>query len=185
MRNLIISNGVLLHYLKLNQVGGSQFFFLLLRQSPTHFSTQSEQQHRLNQEKVVDGILRQPPTQGSVYAKLFGIGMFPTINELMSLLESCNLGAQDIKVQYNNLFLPVSMVLQLPPHSAYYNDVGEIARKGKKRWIHRFVIGRMELRGPLRCKSPERGEEVDFMGTNEVTSLEHNLEDCKKKVRLK
>ncbi|KAI3969894.1 hypothetical protein MKX01_038362 [Papaver californicum] len=129
LRNLIRSNGVLLHHLKPNQGGGSQF--LLLRQSP-----------RLNQDKVVDAILRQPPTQGNVHAKLFGIGMFSTtINDVMSLFESCNLSAQDIEVQYNNLFLPVSMVLQLPSHSAYDNAVREIATEGRLYKIEKVEPG--------------------------------------------
>ncbi|KAI3867158.1 hypothetical protein MKX03_021016 [Papaver bracteatum] len=131
LRNIIRSNGVLLHNLKPNQGGGSQF----LRQSATHhFSTQSEQQQqqqRLNQDRAVDAILRQPPREGSVYAKLYGIGMFTTTNDVISLLESCNLSSEDIKVQYNNLFLPVSMVLQFPSHSAYENAVSIIRRKGR------------------------------------------------------
>ncbi|KAI3915834.1 hypothetical protein MKX01_013290 [Papaver californicum] len=128
MRNIIIrSNGVLSHHLKPNQGGGSQF----LLQS-THFSTQSQQeQQRLNQDRAVDAILRQPYREGSVYAKLFGVGMFTTKNDVMSLLESCNLSSEDIKVQYNPMFLPVSMVLQLPSHSAYDNAVREITRKGR------------------------------------------------------
>ncbi|RZC83863.1 hypothetical protein C5167_046648 [Papaver somniferum] len=132
LRKLIRSNGVLLHSLKPNQGGGSQF----PRQSTTHhFSTQSEQQQqqqqRLNQDSAVDPILRQPPREGSIYAKLYGIGMFTTKNDVISYLESCNLSSEDIKVQYNGLFLPVSMVLQFPSHSAYENAVSIIRRKSR------------------------------------------------------
>ncbi|KAI3965033.1 hypothetical protein MKX01_013964 [Papaver californicum] len=139
MRNLIIrSNGVLSHHLKPNQGGGSQF----LLQS-THFSTQSEQQEqqRFNQDRAVDAILRQPHREGSVYAKLFGVGKFTTKNDVMSLLESCNLSSEDIKVQYNPMFLPVSMVLQLPSHSAYDNAVREIIRKGRLYKIEKVEPG--------------------------------------------
>ncbi|RZC76616.1 hypothetical protein C5167_000796 [Papaver somniferum] len=131
LSKIIRSNGILLHNLKPNQGGGGSQF---LRQSTTHhFSTQSEQQQqqRFNQDRAVDAILRQPPREGSVYAKLYGIGMFSTKNDVISLLESCNLSSEDIKVQYNGLFLPVSMVLQFPSHSAYENAVRIMNRKGR------------------------------------------------------
>ncbi|KAI3932883.1 hypothetical protein MKX01_031865, partial [Papaver californicum] len=60
----------------------------------------------------------------SVYSKNFGVGMFTTKNDVMSLLESCNLSlSYSLPLQF------VCMVLQLPSHSAYDNVVREITRK--------------------------------------------------------
>ncbi|KAI3925249.1 hypothetical protein MKW92_045252 [Papaver armeniacum] len=79
---------------------------------------------------------------------------------MISLLESCNLSSEDIKVQYNNIFLPVSMVLQFPLHSAYENAVRVMNRKGR---YYYYKMERQNFSYPMKFAMVQFPSKVDAM----------------------
>lgn len=46
---------------------------------------------------------------GPVYGKLLGIGKSTLKTDVVNFLEGCNLGLEDVKVDYNWGFIPIGM----------------------------------------------------------------------------
>ncbi|KAA8516493.1 hypothetical protein F0562_017001 [Nyssa sinensis] len=105
----------------------NQGFSLLLRDSPRRFSTEAEQP---TQDPPTDPFL-QTPTTGLVYGRLFGITTHTTKSDILNLLEGCNLGLDDIKVDYNRSYAPTGMMIQFPSRNAYDAANRAIGRKGR------------------------------------------------------
>ncbi|KAF5175446.1 Ribosomal protein s24e family protein [Thalictrum thalictroides] len=116
----------------------------LPRLTPNHhfsfnhfFSTSTteggEQQQPPLQDFAVDSILKSSET-GLVYAKLAGFGNHTLKTDIINALEGCNLSPQDMKVEYNPYFQPVSMVVRFSNRSAFDNASKIVRRKQLYKW---------------------------------------------------
>nr|XP_043609103.1 uncharacterized protein LOC122581017 isoform X2 [Erigeron canadensis] len=72
-----------------------------------------------------------PASTDVVYGKLFGITTNTLKTDVLSLLEESDLTADDLKVDYNQLFVPTGMLVQFPSRSAYDAAIRAVARKGR------------------------------------------------------
>lgn len=67
--------------------------------------------HRLT--KIFSALSFSPPfffpESGLVYGRLIGITKYTMRTDVLNLLEQCNLTLEDVKVDYNRNYLPVSM----------------------------------------------------------------------------
>ncbi|CAN6715911.1 unnamed protein product [Malus baccata var. baccata] len=74
------------------------------------------------------------PTQdsaGLVYGKLLGNSRNTLKTDVVNMLEGCNLRLEDVKVDYNQAFTPMGMVVQFQSWKAFDNAARVISRKGR------------------------------------------------------
>ncbi|KAM7526273.1 hypothetical protein LguiA_016175 [Lonicera macranthoides] len=95
--------------------------------SPRNFSTEAQLP---NQESPIDPFLRNAST-GMVYGRLSGITKHTIKTDILSLLEGCNLSQDDIKVDYNRIYMPTGMLIQFPSRNNYDAADRTIKRKGQ------------------------------------------------------
>ncbi|POO02460.1 Ribosomal protein [Trema orientale] len=92
------------------------------------FSTESEPQQ--TQDQAVDSFLRTS-APGSVYARLHGITRNTLKTDIVNLLEGCNLGLEDVKVDYLRNYNPAAMLVHFSSTQAYEQANRTINRKGR------------------------------------------------------
>ncbi|RDX99708.1 hypothetical protein CR513_17207, partial [Mucuna pruriens] len=68
---------------------------------------------------------------GVTYGKLLGIRKHVLKTDIVNFLEGCNLTLEDVKMDYNRNFFPVSTLLQFPTRDSYDNAIRVIVRKGR------------------------------------------------------
>ncbi|XWS66969.1 hypothetical protein CRYUN_Cryun05aG0245900 [Craigia yunnanensis] len=98
-----------------------------LRESPKRFSTETDQQQPPQPDASVDQFL-ESASRGFLYARLSGTMKYTIKNDIISLLEGCNLTADYIKISYNRSLLPVAMMLRFSSPAAYTNATRTIRR---------------------------------------------------------
>ncbi|KAG9146316.1 hypothetical protein Leryth_007996 [Lithospermum erythrorhizon] len=87
----------------------------------------------------------QNPPPGVCYGRLLGITKYTTRSDVCNLLDGCNLNLDDIKVDYNRIFLPVSMLIRFPSRDAY--EVGLKATRRER--LHRLDMTNHSAWGTL------------------------------------
>ncbi|XP_022143979.1 uncharacterized protein LOC111013764 [Momordica charantia] len=129
----------------------SHGFPVFFRESPTIrlFSTEAEQPPS---EPPADSFLDTSKT-GLVYGKLYGITRNTLKTDIVNLLEGCNLGLDDVKVDYNRSFTPTSMMMQFPSRQAYDNAIRVIGRKGRLYRLERADRSQWDLLSPYNGKT--------------------------------
>ncbi|KAI4364128.1 hypothetical protein MLD38_020259 [Melastoma candidum] len=70
-------------------------------------------------------------SSGPVYAKLFGNARHTTKSDVVNLLDGCNLTVDDVRVNYNNNFAPVAMIVQFQSRYDFDQAFKAIVRKGR------------------------------------------------------
>ncbi|ESW23521.1 hypothetical protein PHAVU_004G054300 [Phaseolus vulgaris] len=68
---------------------------------------------------------------GVTYGKLFGIRKHVLKTDIINFFEDCNLTLEDVKLDYNRSFFPVSTLLQFPTRKSYDNAIRVVVRKGR------------------------------------------------------
>ncbi|KAK7380833.1 hypothetical protein VNO78_33352 [Psophocarpus tetragonolobus] len=68
---------------------------------------------------------------GVTYGRMFGIRKHVLKTDIVNYLEGCNLTLDDVKMDYNRNFFPISTLLQFPTRDSYDNAVRLIVRKGR------------------------------------------------------
>ncbi|XP_020206780.1 uncharacterized protein LOC109791841 [Cajanus cajan] len=68
---------------------------------------------------------------GATYGKLLGVHKRVLKTDIINYLEGCNLTMEDVKMDYNRSFFPVSTLLQFPSRASYDNAIRVIVRKGR------------------------------------------------------
>ncbi|XP_030451813.2 uncharacterized protein LOC115673703 [Syzygium oleosum] len=102
----------------------------LLRDAPRRpFSTEPEQPAQ-PEDSPADPFLRTPNT-GLVYAKLFGVSRHTLKTDIVNLLEGCNLSLDDVRFNYNRMFMPMGMMVQFPSRFAFDQAFKVISKKGR------------------------------------------------------
>lgn len=101
----------------------------LLRDAPRPFSTEPEQPAQ-PEDSSADPFLR-PPNTGPVYAKLFGMSRHTLKTDIVNLLEGCNLTPDDVRFNYNRMFVPMGMMVQFPSRFQFDQAFKVIGRKGR------------------------------------------------------
>ncbi|KAK6126123.1 hypothetical protein DH2020_040101 [Rehmannia glutinosa] len=92
--------------------------------SPKLFSTEAS-------EPTSDDQFLRTPTSGLVYGKLANITKHTTKSDIINLLEGCDLNPENLKVEYNRSYFPLSMMVEFPSRSAYDAALRTIGRKGR------------------------------------------------------
>ncbi|KAG8374282.1 hypothetical protein BUALT_Bualt11G0115300 [Buddleja alternifolia] len=95
--------------------------------APKLFSTEAAEPRLGSSE---DQFLKTP-SSGLVYGKLTNITKYTTRSDMINLLEGCNLNPENLKVEYNRIYLPMSMMVEFPSRSAYDAALRAIGRKGR------------------------------------------------------
>ncbi|XP_070665835.1 uncharacterized protein [Malus domestica] len=65
------------------------------------------------------------------YGKLLGKSRNTLKTDVVNMLEGCNLRLEDVKVDYNQAFTPMGMVVQFQSWRAFDNAARVISRKGR------------------------------------------------------
>ncbi|XP_024955706.1 uncharacterized protein LOC102606880 isoform X2 [Citrus sinensis] len=112
----------------------------LLRQSPKHFSTETEAPPPPPPNDASIDLFLQTPTKGVFYGKLLGISRQTLKSDIINLLEGCNLTPDDLKVNYTRNYMPFAMMMQFPSFSAYDNAFRLIGRKGRLYRLERVLL---------------------------------------------
>ncbi|GFQ00911.1 hypothetical protein PHJA_002235000 [Phtheirospermum japonicum] len=73
----------------------------------------------------------QTPSSGSVYARVGSITRYTTKGDILNLLEGCGLNPENLKVEYNRSYTPLTMMVEFPSRSGYDAAFKEINRKGR------------------------------------------------------
>lgn len=81
-------------------------------------------------EKTPKPFLQTPDT-GLVYGRLFGITKRTTKSDILTLLEGCNVSADDVKVGHNRLFNPSAMMIQFHSQQDYEAANRALNRRGR------------------------------------------------------
>ncbi|CAJ1947641.1 unnamed protein product [Sphenostylis stenocarpa] len=68
---------------------------------------------------------------GVTYGKLFGVRKHILKTDIINFLEGCDLTLEDVKMDYNRSFFPVSTLLQFPTRNSYDNAIRVIVKKGR------------------------------------------------------
>ncbi|XP_050382237.1 uncharacterized protein LOC126799150 [Argentina anserina] len=110
----------------------------LLRDPPRRFSTAAEQppqnpapgQPPPSPDATVDQFVRTPNADAAVYGKLIGITRNTLKTDIVNLLEGCNLTLDDVKVQYNTIFVPNGMMVQFRSQRAFENAIRVLRSRG-------------------------------------------------------
>nr|XP_010937755.1 uncharacterized protein LOC105057021 isoform X2 [Elaeis guineensis] len=82
----------------------------------------------------------QPPNEGLVFGRLFGIGRNTLKTDVIHFFEECNLSTDDVKVEYNREYYPVGVLLQFPSQSSFDMAVKQTIRKGRLYKIERVLL---------------------------------------------
>ncbi|KAL3825951.1 hypothetical protein ACJIZ3_021980 [Penstemon smallii] len=73
----------------------------------------------------------QTPSLGLVYGKIMNITKHTSKTDIINLLEGCNLKPENLKVEYNRIYSPLSMMVEFPSRTAYDAALRAIGRKGR------------------------------------------------------
>ncbi|KAK6231516.1 hypothetical protein QUC31_011211 [Theobroma cacao] len=95
--------------------------------SPKRFSTGTDEPQPPQPDASVNQFM-ESASKGFVFAKLHGITKHTMKSDIMSLLEGCNLTADDIKVHYSRSFFPLGMMLRFSSPAAFSNAARTIRR---------------------------------------------------------
>ncbi|KAL2335180.1 hypothetical protein Fmac_016393 [Flemingia macrophylla] len=122
------------------------------------FSTEAEQ-HPLNS-------FLDTGNSGVTYGKLLGTNRHTLKTDIINYLEGCNLTMEDVKMDYNRSFFPVSMFLQFPTRDSYDNAIRVIVRKGR--------VYKLEMadRSQWDQVTPYDGKTILIQGVPLLTSFE-------------
>ncbi|XP_024985398.1 uncharacterized protein LOC112521004 [Cynara cardunculus var. scolymus] len=102
----------------------------VLSSSPTLRQLSTESASPTNQFSSTKPLF-ETPSSGLVYGRLVGITKNTLKSDILSLLEECNLSADDLKVDYNPFYLPTGMIVQFASRSAYDAAARVVNRKGR------------------------------------------------------
>ncbi|ESR42198.1 hypothetical protein KPL70_017562 [Citrus sinensis] len=125
----------------------------LLRQSPKHFSTETEAPPPPPPNDASIDLFLQTPTKGVFYGKLLGISRQTLKSDIINLLEGCNLTPDDLKVNYTRNYMPFAMMMQFPSFSAYDNAFRLIGRKGRLYRLERAEQSEWDIVMPYNGKT--------------------------------
>ncbi|XP_047953379.1 uncharacterized protein LOC125199397 [Salvia hispanica] len=95
--------------------------------APRRFSTEASEPSRADSG---DQFFRTP-SAGVVYGRLLDITKHTSKADVINLLDGSNLSPEKIKVEYNQGFLPLSMLVEFPSASSYDAALRSIGRKGR------------------------------------------------------
>ncbi|KAK1400091.1 hypothetical protein POM88_009954 [Heracleum sosnowskyi] len=101
----------------------------LLGDSPRPFSTAGGSTTQ-DSPSVLDPFLQNPST-GFVFGAITGITSHMTKNDVLNLLDDCNLTPEDLKVDYTPSFYPSGMMIRFPSRNAYDAALRTVSRKGR------------------------------------------------------
>ncbi|KAL1815982.1 hypothetical protein DCAR_0520342 [Daucus carota subsp. sativus] len=100
----------------------------LLGDSPRAFSTAGGT--TTQNSPSLDPFIRNPNT-GLMYGTVIGITKHTTKNDILNLLEDCNLTPEDLKVRYTPFFSPIGMLIQFPSMNVFDTAAKTLGRKGR------------------------------------------------------
>ncbi|KAK2647658.1 hypothetical protein Ddye_015147 [Dipteronia dyeriana] len=108
---------------------------LRLRESARRFSTETEQPPpppppAADDSSSIDPFL-QTPSDGLVYAKLYGCTRNTLKKDIINMLEGCKLTLDDVRVHYTRNFMPLAMLVQFPSRHAFDNAFKMLIKKGR------------------------------------------------------
>ncbi|KAL9323670.1 hypothetical protein ACSQ67_008527 [Phaseolus vulgaris] len=93
---------------------------------------------------------------GVTYGKLFGIRKHVLKTDIINFFEDCNLTLEDVKLDYNRSFFPVSTLLQFPTRKSYDNAIRVVVRKGRLYRLDRADRSQWDIVKPYDGKTVRR-----------------------------
>ncbi|KAL2509381.1 Ribosomal protein S24e family protein [Forsythia ovata] len=124
----------------------------IVRGSSRFFSTEADDANQGQSQDPSNPFL-QNPSSGLVYGRLSGITKHTAKSDVVNLLEGCNLGLDDVKVEYSRSYMPSSIMLQFPSRNAYNAALRGISRKGRLFRLERADRSQWDLIAPFDGKA--------------------------------
>ncbi|CAI9762050.1 unnamed protein product [Fraxinus pennsylvanica] len=120
-----------------------------VRSSSRFFSTEADE---ASEGQRQDPFL-QTPSSGLVYGRLSGITKHTAKSDIVNLLEGCNLGLDDVKVEYSRNYMPTSIMVQFPSRNAYNAALRAISRNGRLIRLERADRTQWDITAPFDGKA--------------------------------
>ncbi|KAL6503144.1 hypothetical protein OROHE_023773 [Orobanche hederae] len=108
----------------------------------------------------------------SIYGKFGNITKLTTKNDVINLLEGCELNPENLRVEYNRTFRPTSMMIEFPSGSAYDDAVRAINRKGRLHSLTRVDKSYWDSTTPQDGSAPYDGKAILLSGIPHNALLE-------------